>query len=421
MAAKVKWDREAWWVFTHYHGKRTKKRVGSTKTDKRQAEEIAKKINAALALGIFQAESQREQPLPCNAELRRWHMTYTPTMKRSYEILTKGHIENHLIPFFGDRDLREIREADLLEFARKLLDAGKKPKTVRNSLSTLRRVFTLAQREGRVDRNPAARIGELLRRVDQRYAIEAESVETWTPQEISTLLEVASEYEPRFAPALAVLFYTGLRRGELLGLKWEDVDFERRRIHVRRSNVKGQIGTPKSGRSRFVVLADSLASILLDVLAERRRESLTRGWTAVPEWVFPSETGGFLDPDNFERTWRRVRRRAQRHGVRPLKLHCARHTFASLALAAGKSVRWVADQLGHADPALTLRVYAHAIPDEETDLSFLNFDVPGRPYTAPLDEGVLEDENTPAISGPRHWENLARPVRLERTTFRSAT
>ncbi len=59
--------------------------------------------------------------------------------------------------------------------------------------------------------------------------------------------------------------------------------------------------------------------------------------------------------------------------MRPLKMHAARHTFASLALQAGKSVRWVADQLGHADPALTLRTYAHAMREEESDLGFLDF------------------------------------------------
>ena len=189
--------------------------------------------------------------------------------------------------------------------------------------------------------------------------------------------QVAREHEPRFYPALATLFYTGARRGELLGLKWEDIDFEQRRVHVRRAYVKGHLTSPKSGRGRFVAMAPPLASLLVDVLGTRRREALAEGWSQVPEWVFPSQTGGLLDQDNFNRTWRRVRRRAQNLGVRPLRLHCARHTFASLALAAGKSVPWVADQLGHADPALTLRVYAHVIPNEEPDLSFLSFEEPG--------------------------------------------
>ncbi|MCH8131635.1 MAG: tyrosine-type recombinase/integrase, partial [Myxococcales bacterium] len=98
-----------------------------------------------------------------------------------------------------------------------------------------------------------------------------------------------------------------------------------------------------------------------------------RGWPDVPEWVFCSETGDLLDESNVGRVWRRLRRRAQKKGVRPLKLHSARHTWATLALGAGKSPRWVADQLGHSNPSFTMNVYSHALPREEHDLSFVDF------------------------------------------------
>ena len=198
------------------------------------------------------------------------------------------------------------------------------------------------------------------------------------------------------------------------------MDFERGRIHVRRAIVKSQITTPKSGRGRSVLMAPPLASLLLDVLATRRRETLALGWPETPAWVFPSEIGGPLDQDNFERSWRRIRRRAQARGVRPLRLHCTRHTWASLALASRKTVKWVAEQLGHADPALTLRVYAHVIPDAEADLSFLNFG-PGRPYTAPDREDQRANENAPGPSDRGRSGIVARPTRLELVTFRSAT
>ena len=108
-------------------------------------------------------------------------------------------------------------------------------------------------------------------------------------------------------------------------------------------------------------------------------------------WVFCSEAGTAPEPRNLERVWFRVRRRAHKEGVRPLKLHCTRHTWATMALDAGRSVRWVADALGHADPALTLRVYAHAMHDEERDLSFAEFSDPKRPYTAPQLEERTEE------------------------------
>ncbi len=421
MAAKVQWYREAWWVTTHARRKRWRKRIGPTREDKRQAEEIARKLNAALTLGTFTPDPDEEKPLPCDAELRKWHVTYTPTFKPSYQSEAERIIESYLVSFFGSRNLRELRETDLLDFVRAKLDQGLAPKTIRNALSIVRRVMNLLVREGKLARNPATRLGELMRRVDRRVAEEARAVDSWTRAEVKVLLDFATEHEPRFYPALATLFYTGMRRGELLGLKWEDVDFERLRLHVRRAYVKGHVTTPKSGRGRTIAMADPLASLLFDLLALRRREALAYGWPEVPEWVFPAQTGGLLDHDNFDRSWRRLRRRAQATGVRPLALHCTRHTFASLALAAGKSIRWVADQLGHADPALTLRVYAHVIPEEENDLSFLDFGGPGRPYTAPDQESQSGSENAADPSDRRRSGILARPTRLELVTFRSAT
>ena len=224
MAAKVKWDRGAWWVFTHFAGGRKKKRIGPTKADKRQAVQIARKIDAALALGAFRLEPERA--LPCDAEIRRWHTTYSPTMKWSYQLSTRGLIEKHLVPFFGSQDLRELREADLLRFVSLKLQEGLAPRTIRNALSVLRRVLNLAQREGLIDRNPASRIGELMRRVGRQVASEGDEVDYWSREEASTLIALAREHEAAFAPLLVFLLSTGARRGEALGLRWEDVAFE---------------------------------------------------------------------------------------------------------------------------------------------------------------------------------------------------
>ncbi|HXK24314.1 MAG TPA: site-specific integrase, partial [Myxococcota bacterium] len=161
------------------------------------------------------------------------------------------------------------------------------------------------------------------------------------------LLAVAREHEPRFYAALLFLLSTGVRRGELLGLKWEE--------------------------------------------------------------------------RNFERSWQRVPRRARKDGVRPPKLHCARHTYASRALAAGKSVRWVADQLGHANPELTLRTYAHVLPDREEDLAFADFvsvsDAPGRPQTAPQSDAAPEDESALDASARERSRNLERETGVEPATL----
>lgn len=252
MAAKVKRDRGAWWVFTHYNRTRTKKRIGPTKAHKRQAEEIAKKINAKLALGDFHPRPDLDLPMPLGPHLRTWYHRYSVTFKPRYRETSLGILDRHLVPFFGDRDLRSIGEADLLDYIRAKLKEGQKPATILNALSILRRVLNLAIRDGLVSQNSATGVGRLIARVARSEAAEVPEVAAWTREEAQLLLQVAEKHEPRFAPLLRFLLSTGTRRGEALGLRWEDVDFERSRINIRRALTKGVAVTPKSGRARAI-------------------------------------------------------------------------------------------------------------------------------------------------------------------------
>src|SRR5262249_15067669 len=156
---------------------------------------------------------------------------------------------------------------------------------------------------GTLSRNPAARLGELMRRVGRATAAEVAQVDAWTPAEVETLLQTARLYDPHFYPALLFAFSTGARRGEILALKWTDLDFNHCRVAIRRALVSGSLTTPKSGKGRTIAMAPGLASALLDLFAQRRRETLSGAWPEVPEWVFCSETGGPLDGRNFERRW----------------------------------------------------------------------------------------------------------------------
>lgn len=405
MSAKVRSIGGAWWVVTHFENKRRKKRIGPTKVDRRKAEKIADQINARLALGQFHPDPIDEHHLSVDEALRQWHLTYAPTMKPSYRVSAGNVIRLHLVPFFGDFDVREIREAHLLEYVQKKIseprppqkEGGKplpplKPATIRLHLAILRRVLGLLEREEKITRNPARGIGEIMRRVGRAALSDTEEVDYWTRGEVESLIGLARQHEHRFAPFIMLLFATGCRRGEAPGVQWADVDFDTKTLTIRRAITKEGMTTPKSGKARRIPMTPGLTEELFDLLAARRRECLERGWPETLKWVFCSEVGSTPDPSNAERTWLRLRRRAHKQGVRPLKLHCTRHTWATFALAAGRSVRWVADMLGHADPALTLRVYAHAMPAEEADNVVHRFrarrpdtgiDAPKRLYAAP--------------------------------------
>ena len=409
MAAKVQRVGDAWYVVTHFKGRRRKTSFGKGKAAKREAERNAKQVNESLSGNQPAMPARRE--LACDVQLRAWIEDYAITLKATTRKTNQGLIENHLIPYFGSRPLDEITERDLLRFIEDRIESGLGTKTIQNALGVLRHVYNLLESESALVRNPAKNIGTLIRKVANAQARETKQVESWTRQEVETLLAVAWEHEPNFAPFLATLFSTGMRRGEAMGLQWADVNFEDGFLTLRRSVGTEGESTPKNGRARRVQMTPSLASELFDVLATRREQGMARGWPETPKWVFCSEVGTALDPGNVRRVWDRVRRRAQPLGVRPLRIHDARHTWATLALHANKNIRWVSEQLGHADPAFTLRTYAHVLRGDEIDLSFADFSSSGRPNTAQL--GNLEIEKS-----PNYAESMVRREGFEPPTLR---
>jgi len=290
-------------------------RASNNKKHWQKAVTILESRNLSVANIATKIERAEGNMLPCDEALRRWHRTYGPTFSRSFEISSQRMIDRDLAPFFGTKDLREIDEEALLDFVRAKLEAGLSPRTIETTLSVLRRVLSIANRRGEIARNPALRLGEIMRRVDRRAATEVEQTQAWTREEVATLLALARKHDSRFAPLLRFLLATGARRGEALGLKWEDVDFERVRITIRRAYVVGELTTPKSGKARSVAMPPALAAELFDLLAQRRVETVRRGWGAVPDLVFPSETGGPIHHANLERSWIRLRRKAQAFGV----------------------------------------------------------------------------------------------------------
>ena len=114
--------------------------------------------------------------------------------------------------------------------------------------------------------------------MDRRVASEAPELDSWTRDEVTRLLSLAREFEPRRQPALSIVLSAEMRRGELLGLQCRDIDFERCRIHVRRAWAKGAMTRPTNGRGRHIAMSPGLASMLIDLLAIRRRESVAYGW-----------------------------------------------------------------------------------------------------------------------------------------------
>ena len=209
--------------------------------------------------------------------------------------------------------------------------------------------------DGLLTINSALKPGKFLPKVSKRG-----SINPLTRDEASTFVEAARQHAPTNYPLFLCALRTGLRQGELLALQWGDVDYHGRFIEVRRNYTHGRIATPKSGETRRVDMSRELTRVLKDLYTERQLDAAANGWKDIPPWVFCSETGGLLDPDNLRK--RVFYTLLKTSGLRRIRFHDLRHTFASLLLQQGESPVYVKEQMGHSSIQITVDLYGHLIP-----------------------------------------------------------
>jgi len=292
-------------------------------------------------------------------------------LKESTLVGYRVNLRVHIQPFFGRTRLDEIGLPHVREFVKAMLAKQLKPATVLKAVAIVKEMFKHAVQWGYLDANPALYI--------ERPRVEIEEMEILTPPEIRRLFEAAEE-PVRTLLLCAVL--TGMRRGELLGLKWEDIDFEGNRIHVRRALWRGKFVTPKSRRSRRAIDMGPTLKAALGRLPSRFKGEI----------VFTSPEGGVMDPDNFSsRDWARVLRRSK---LKRIRFHDLRHTYASLLIAQGAHPKYIQVQLGHASIQTTLDRYGHLMPEmheaEARKLDRLVFGATGQDGVTPAAADALQ-------------------------------
>jgi integrase len=327
----------------HYYdaaGRRRWETIGPNLHEARQvlAERMWERRNGKFRLS--------RQPITVKEFAAKWDEDYVTVqvrlgrMKESSAESCRSRLRLHVVPFFERVRLDAITLPLVREFMKALLAKDLSPKTVLNAMVVLKEMFKHAVQWGYLDSNPA-QYAERPRGEDQEMQI-------LTPPEVRRLLDAADE-PVRTLLLCAVL--TGMRRGELLGLRWEDVDLEGHRIFIRRALWRGKFVTPKSRRSRRTI---DVAPTLRSALA--RLSSRFQGGL-----VFCSSDGKPIDPDNFaHRDWVRVLHCAQ---LRRIRFHDLRHTYASLLIAQGAHPKYIQAQLGHASIQTTLDRYGHLMPD----------------------------------------------------------
>jgi integrase len=216
--------------------------------------------------------------------------------------------------------------------------------------------------DGIVDRNPAARLGRYNRSEKPKFKASA-----LTAAETDRLLAASKQRCPEFYPLFLTAVRAGLRRGELIALKWGDIQFgeseddPNRFILVQRNFSYGAFTTPKSNKSRRVDLSRQLRQTLLELRDKRLLEAFLAGKTAIAdELVFPSKRGWVLDPANLIHY--HFAPAVEVAGLRRIRFHDLRHTFGSLLIQRGASLAYVKDQMGHSSIQVTVDTYGHLIP-----------------------------------------------------------
>jgi integrase len=332
---------------------------------RRRAKEELENVLADVRRGIWRppatAASIADEPDPSFHEFAsEWvdamrHEGLSPSTLATYE----WELTNHLLPFFARYRLTEITIAEVDRYRQEKVREGLLGATsINKTIGRLAQILEVAIERELIDRNPArGRRRRLRQRVPMR---------TWLDraEQIEALLQAAGELDNearvdrRATPRrvlLATLTLAGLRIGEALSLRWRDVDLAVGRLRVRDSKTDAGV--------RQVDLLPALREELSAHKAQTR-------FGAADDFVFPSERGGRANPTNVRkrimaRTIERANEKLASHGAAPLPdgltPHSLRRTFISLLLAIGEEVPYVMRQVGHADPKVTLSIYAQVM------------------------------------------------------------
>ena len=335
------------WVIDFYdnQGKRRWKTlpVNTTKTD---AKKVLRDIEDKIDKGIYIPQKN----LPYLSEVADvWLKTKKPNIRHSTYKQYKGHVENHLKPFFVNVRINRVTYDKLEKFISHCLDNNVTIPTMKKILINLGALMTYAVRKRYVDYNP---VRDIEKPKGQSEHDEDKDLNVLTPNDILSLIDSASDVKHKTIFMAAVT--TGLRQGELLGLKWTDIDWLNNQIHVNRTYNHFHFYEPKTKTSKRKV----------DVPPQMIRQ-LKEWKIACPvndfDLIFPNENGKPMSALNmYNRKFLTALKEAKLNKIR---FHDLRHTYASLLIDQGENIKYVQNQMGHASIKVTMDTYGHLMKD----------------------------------------------------------
>jgi integrase len=346
-------------------GKRVR-RWHSGFTTRKEAERAARDLLTRVENGTY-VDTAHGRRSVAEYLVHEWLPAKRATVKATTLASYRLHVNAYIVPQLGAVRLSSLRAPQLNAFYAELLEHGRcngagalSPKTVRNIHGTLHKALDDAVRWGRIARNPAAL-------ADPPKGASPE-MRIWTAEQLRAFLEHVRD--DRLVAAWHLLATTGMRRGELLGLRWADVDLDGGFLSVRQTRVsvdyEVSVGTPKTERGTRTVALDPVTTA---VLREHRARQLEERLVWGPAWsdsglIFTRENGTEIHPQRLSQYFRRL---ATSSGLPPIRLHDVRHSYATALIKAGQPIKIVSQRIGHASPTITMAIYQHVLPSDDVE------------------------------------------------------
>ncbi len=338
-------------------GKRKQKYQGGFRTKKAaelaQAEFITKVKNE----GYFTPKNEIMEVF-----INKWLYTvYKHEVKPTTFERAERVVKNHILPAFAKCEVSSIKTYDIQQFLSSKSNDGLSPATVKIIRNILSKAFQTAIDWELISQNPTERV--------KGPSVETKAKETWTAEEAKTFLENCDEL--RWKVAFSLALHTGMRRGEILALKGDNVNFKKQTVKIKESlaytKEHGLIfTTPKTSNSfREVVIPASLIELLKELKAEQDVMKQRMG-TAYHNFnlVVCTTDGKPVHPRNLVRTFDRLIKKAE---VKKISIHGLRHTNATLLMKQGINPKIVSERLGHANVGITLDIYSHTDLDMQKE------------------------------------------------------
>jgi integrase len=310
-------------------------------TTKKRAKEKLREIEDQIAKGLFIPETKIPQ---FKRVAEDWLSHKKPNLRASTWSVYEGHTKNHFGEF-DDLKINRITTAKIEKFITDRQSTGMNILTLRKILVTLGQIMRYAVRHRYISHNPFT---DAERPRGSQGETDKQLIGVLTPEEINSLLEATESHKYRTLFRLAIM--SGARQGEVLGLKWSDVDWENNQIHIQRTyNNQAWYKTKTKTSNRKIDLGPSM-------MAELKKWKLACPPNKL-NLIFPNQVGRPINHNNLvSRYFKPALKKAELGKVR---FHDLRHTYASLLIQQGENIKYIQSQLGHSSPTVTLNVYAH--------------------------------------------------------------